>query len=165
LTGCLNGVPDVSGQDDETTNTTDSSDSTNFLGALSKGGPSKFSDSNDVRSGWVHTVANGETYGVTFDVRICHNDKDEVKVELYKRTTGEYALSFTTNGGTHGESDCSFGTRITGSGSIPTDFESLNIDVNGGTLETIEKKKVHSQPYILYQILLMRDRCMYLICI
>lgn len=135
--GC---VGNAFGGSDKTPDDTDPSDSANFLGSLSKGGPSEFSNSDDVHSGWVHTVADGETYDVTFDVRICHDSREEVEVELYRRATGEYALSFTTDGGPHGESDCNFGTQINGSGSIPTDFESLSIDANGGNLRTVDRE-------------------------
>lgn len=135
--GCLG---NVLRRGDESPNRTDSSDGTDYLGALSKAGPGGFSNSDDGRSGWVHTVANGETYAVTFDVRICHESQSEVAVELYKSATGEYTLSFATNGGPHSESDCNFGTHLNGSGSIPTDFESLNVDVNGETLRNAKRE-------------------------
>lgn len=137
LAGCQGIVSEPSGGG---TNRTDSSDGTNYLGALSKGSPGEFSNLDDGRSGWVHTVAHGETYGVTFDARICHDAGDEVKVELSEQVSGEYTLSFTTGGGTHGGSGCNFGTRVNGGGSIPTDFQSLNVDVNGETLETVQRE-------------------------
>lgn len=133
--GCLGGRAN---QSNDISNGTESPGDDNYLGTLAKGGPGEFSESEDVHSGWVHTVADGETYDVTFDVRICH--QDEVEVEFYKRESDKYTLSFSTDGGTPSKSDCDFGTQITGSGSIPTDFGSLNVDVNGETLRRIKRE-------------------------
>lgn len=129
LAGCQG---NVSKQSNETTTTRD----TLGLG-LSKSGPSELSD--DAHSGWVHLVAHGETYDVTFDVQVCHGTQDEVKVELEESETDEYALVFTTNGGTRSDSNCDFGTRIKGGGRIPTDFELLTVVLNGETIQTVKK--------------------------
>lgn len=130
LAGCQSNIP---GQSDGTSGTTDT------LGlSLSKGGPSELSD--DVHSGWVHLVAHGESYDVTFDARVCHRLQDEVEVELSERTTGEYTLAFTTDGGTHSESNCDFGTRIKGGGTIPSDFELLAVTLNGEPVQTVERE-------------------------
>ena len=125
---------------DDVPDSTESPGNSNHLGALSKAGPSEFSDSEDVHSGWLHTVAHGETYDVTFDARICHGSGDAVEVDLFERASDEYALSFTTSGGPHRKSDCNFGTRLTGSGTIPTDFESITVAVNDETLLTANRE-------------------------
>lgn len=136
LAGCLgSGL----GRGNKSRDDPDTPDGISRLGAVSKAGPSEFSDSDDVHAGWVHTVAHGETYDLTFDVRVCHGRQDAVEVDLSGGRTGEYALSFETDGGTPTESNCGFGTRVTGSGLLPTDFESLTVDANGETLRTMQR--------------------------
>lgn len=129
LAGCLDDVPERGGRPSTETDT---------LGlSLSKSGPGELSD--DVHSGWVHLVAHGETYDVTFDARVCHRQQDEVEVEIYESDPDEYTLAFTTDGGTHSESDCDFGTRIKGGSTIPSDFELLAVSLNGETIQAVEK--------------------------
>lgn len=142
VAGCQRYVSELGAEDSDRTGSSDGADSPerrSYLGVLSKAGPSEFSDSDDGHSGWVHTVAHGETYDVTFDVRICHDSRDAIEVDLFERASDEYALSFDTGGGAHRESDCNFGTHVTGSGSIPTDFESLSVTVNDEPLQTMNR--------------------------
>lgn len=108
--------------------------------ALSKSRGSELSESDDVHSGWVHVVADGETYDVTFDLRVCHGRQEEATVGLEQRVTNEYALEFETTGEADGESDCEYGTRITGGGTLPTEFEMLRVTANGRTLQTLENE-------------------------
>lgn len=116
---------------------------------LSKSGPSDLAESSEVYSGWVHVVAHGETYDLTFDVRLCHERGEEVAVNLHGLSGGDYDLDFDTTGSTetrktptdsNAVSHCGFGTRITGSGTLPQDFQSLRVTANGRTLQTLENE-------------------------
>jgi len=108
--------------------------------ALAKSSGSAVSESDDVHSGWVHAVADGETYDVTFDLRVCHGRETEVTADLSGGPTNEYVLSFDTTGSTDGETDCDYGTRIKGGGTLPTDFETLRVTANGRTLQTLDNE-------------------------
>lgn len=116
---------------------------------LAKGSPGSLADSDEVHSGWVHVVAHGETYDLTFDVRSCHEPGREVTIDLHGIPGGEYDLGFATTeasktGATTTEadadSDCAFGTRINGSGTLPLEFEKLRITADGRTVQTVEKE-------------------------
>lgn len=114
---------------------------------LSKSGPGTLADASDVHSGWVHVVAHGETYDVTFDVRISHDRTEEAEVSLRGFPGGEYDLELATSEASEtpklAKPDAGgrqFGTRITGSGTLPIDFESLRVTANGETLRTVENE-------------------------
>lgn len=130
--GCQESTPSQEG--------TPADDSDTLGLTLSKSGPGRLADSGEVHSGWVHVVAHGQTYDVTFDARICHGHQDEVEVDLTDGMSDVYALEFSTNGEIDDDSECNYGTRIVGSSTIPTDFDSLRIKVNGRTIQTVEKE-------------------------
>lgn len=136
----------VTGQGEPTgeTSTDSRDDSLGLAGANS--GPGPLADGEDVHSGWVHVVAHGETYDVTFDARICHGVDERGTVDLTRDIANSYLLTFGTEASpetrsraapSDGGSDCDFGTRITGGGRIPTDFEELRVTAGSDTIQTV----------------------------
>lgn len=136
-------------------------ENTDDLGlAISNSGSGCLSQWDDELSGWVHTVAHGESYDITFDLRISHNRGDEINADLTKAEKSDgYLLQFTIDNSTGtpdkrtqsiNDSDCNLGTRIKGGGSIPLDFNILYINVNGDNIKTIDRKgsfaAIHTLP-------------------
>lgn len=117
--------------------------------AISSSGPGCLHQWDDTHSGWVHTVAHGETYDMTFDVRISHSPGKKVNVNLTTTPlSSEYVLEFTIEDQTEesterkqpiSDSDCDIGARLQGGGSIPSDFKMLRVTVNDKTLKIIER--------------------------
>jgi hypothetical protein len=117
--------------------------------ALAKSGPGSLAESDEVHSGWVHVVAHGETYDVTFDVRVCHRRGEVVTIDLGHAIGGEYVLAIATGEATDTRkttsdpdtgSGCDFGTRIKGGGRLPNDFETLRVTADGRTIQTVENE-------------------------
>ncbi|WP_306053393.1 hypothetical protein [Natronococcus wangiae] len=143
LSGCLDVIGDV------TTNR--SEDARDDLGlSISSSGSGCLQHGDDIQSGWVHTVADGDTDGMTFDVRVSHRQGEEVDANLTTTPTpSEYALKFTIEESSEesderdkpiSDSDCDTGTRLKGGGSIPDDFEVLQVTINDKALKTIERE-------------------------
>lgn len=143
LSGCQDVIGEVA--------TNRSENDTNDLGlAISSSGPKCLHREDDIQSGWVHTVADGETYDMTFDVRISHGQGEEVEADLTTVSNStEYVLGFAIEKQPEesseqkqpiSESDCDPGTRLKGGGNIPDDFEMLRVSVNDRTLTTIERE-------------------------
>ncbi len=142
--GCLTAISTGNGKpgDERATDEVDIRDLT-----LSKGGPGTLADASEVHSGWVHLVAHGDAYDLTFDVRIEHGWTEEVQVSLRGIPGGEYDLAFGTTeasgtpSGSADADDRAFGTRVRGSGTLPTDFESLRVTAGGETLRTVDNER------------------------
>lgn len=115
---------------------------------LAKGSPKNLIESDEVYSGWVHVVAHGETYDLTFDVRLCHERGREVTVDLYGLPGADYDLEFATGASetrattpeSAAVSNCEFGTRINGSSTLSLEFERLRVTANRRVLQTIERE-------------------------
>lgn len=115
-------------------------------------------DELGTETGWVHTVAHGERDDLTFDVQVAHDVGAEVEVSLTNAGMGDFDLSFSTadadstgdgdstrDGDSTGEktpesSDCIHGTRVTGAGSLPQDYDRLRVVAGGETVLTVEKE-------------------------
>jgi hypothetical protein len=144
-TGCLDSVSGYDGSGSTTTDTPNAAEDSPGL-AFSKSGPGQLAESDEVHSGWVHVVAHGETYDLTFDVRICHGRGSIATAELDSSTAGEYVLGFSTMSATETNSastdstpgsDCDFGTRMVGSGRLPGDVETLEVRNTYGIIQPV----------------------------
>lgn len=142
-TASLAGCSGPGGDDDEPTPT----DRSPRVGvSYSAGGARCHDDVDRATVGWVHTVAHGERYDVTFDAILGHETGEEVSVELTHVAANDYELAFsspsqaTTEKTTDRDTRCLFGTRVTGGGTVPTDFETLRVTGGGERLLTIERE-------------------------
>jgi hypothetical protein len=61
--------------------------------SYSNTGPSCY-DGNQSNSGWLHVMANGERWAITFDTTILHPEKKEVNLDVFERPTGTYEFAF-----------------------------------------------------------------------
>lgn len=112
--------------------------------SYSTGGVQCLPDPNSVESGWVHTVANGD-YDVTFDVLLAHGRSSEATASLLAPGENNFDLRFevfepaTEGQKTPTEADCTFGTRIRGDGTVPSDFRSMRVVAGGEIALTVER--------------------------
>lgn len=121
------------------------SDSMGVTGlTVSSSGPACVDKLVEENGGWVHTVASGRYYSVTFNGTITHNRTETVTVNLTDSSSGIYELQITTrrsentsNKVNSTASHCQLATRITGGGAVPTDIEALRVTLNNNTIEEI----------------------------
>lgn len=101
------------------------------------------SDSPDPSTGWIHIVADGDSYSITHDIRICHDETGTVNAEVTgeDENDGTYSLDFHVEGNQNGNTDCNSGTRIWGGASIPNDFESIQLTINDEIVQTMKKEE------------------------
>lgn len=105
--------------------------------------------SKTVHSGWIHLVADGTGFDMTFDVRICHGFDAGVEASLDDRRSGRYEVTFSKTQRTDNsktppaqtdQSGCEYGTRINGSATLPKDLDVLTVTSNGDQLLEFEKE-------------------------
>ena len=103
----------------------------------------------EVHSGWVHIVADGDSFDLTYDVRLCEIGGEEVEPTLARTDPDEYTLALTLKPESSGEidtevsvseSECSYGTRITGGANVPNDWERLEVVIIGKHIRTIKRE-------------------------
>jgi hypothetical protein len=140
LSGCAETSADPSSQQRET--------QTAETGLTTVKGTGKLADSEAVHSGWIHLVRDRDRYDFTFDVRIAHDSKTGVKVNLPQSGSGTYELSLTK---AEGESDPpvsakpnsgdrEYGTRIRGSASLAAPLDLLRVVSRNEELVKLDKQ-------------------------
>lgn len=115
--------------------------------ATASSGPTCLNESIKPHGGWVHTVAHDDRYDVTFNATIAHDRSEAVDVNLSDTGFGVYEIQFETHERTSTSAttnvtqteDCETGTTITAGGSIPSEFKSIRVTVNGEVIQTVEK--------------------------
>lgn len=111
-------------------------------------GTGELADSEDVHSGWIHLVRDGERYDFTFDVRVTHGPKTNARVNLSQNGSGTYELSLI---GVEEQSDQSmsakpnsesqdYGTRIRGSASLAGSLDLLTVVSQNEELVKLDKQ-------------------------
>lgn len=148
LAGCLGQVVDQEGQPSEAYEPGEE------MGHVaSSSGPHCLEDDpgGEGATGWIHTVASGDAYHVTWDLRIEHERSETIESRLSSRPGDEYELAFfdaavgATGADSNGESvplseeDCPVGTRLRGGGSVPSDFERLTLLVYDVEIVVLER--------------------------
>lgn len=121
------------------------SDSNSVTGiTVSSSGPACVDQLVEENTGWVHTVASGRYYSITFNTTIRHNRTNEVMVNLTGSGSGIYELRIRTQKqqniskkASSVTSSCQTATRVTGGGAVPTDIEVLRVTVNNKTIQRI----------------------------
>jgi hypothetical protein len=116
---------------------------------VSTNGPSCVDTITDSDGGWVHVVADGNQYDVTFNLTVSHDSRERVSTDLASDGSGVYELQFVTdsNRTTAREEtqsrettqSCSTGTKLVGAVSLPTEFERLDVTVNDNRVATFER--------------------------
>lgn len=115
--------------------------------AYSKTPNASFPSEDEVHSGWVHIVSDGESADLTFDVRFCSSVGD-VEPKLSSSIGSEYILRFNVNaelsgkslsGDSPDESTCGSVTRLTGGVNVPGEWETLLVSVNNTEIQSINR--------------------------
>lgn len=103
-------------------------------------------DDLQTETGWVYTAAHGERDDVSFDVQVGHDHTTEASVSLTSAGNNDFDLTFsaapteTDRRKSEPDSDCRFGTRFTGGGSLPSEFERLRVVAGDETVLTVEPR-------------------------
>lgn len=145
LTGCQ-GFTNPSGQNDSNSNKREERDNESLGLAYSRSSGS-LQSGEEVHSGWIHIVSDGESADLTFDARFC-GTVDEIEPILNQSGSNEYVLRFktgeavskkTSSSTSDKEPICNSGTRIVGGANVPSDWGTLIVAVNNTEIQTIER--------------------------
>lgn len=115
------------------------------------GGPGCF-DAPTPNAGWVHEVAAGESYAVTLNATVVHERGERVEPNATEWADGRYRLDLRTvpdDGRAKTPENCRAASSLRIGMSLPTDYERLEIAVNGRTLRTIERENTVADLYQL----------------
>lgn len=133
--------------DSGTSEDTTSNDGTNSLGLAYSESHSSYPSKEEVHSGWVHIVSDGESADLTFDARLC-SELGEVKPKVLHSFGNEYALRFDVSAEFDGtpspeqttsESSCGSVTHIVGGVNVPSEWETLVVEVNNTEIQSITR--------------------------
>jgi hypothetical protein len=101
-------------------------------------------------AGWVHVVANGETYAVTLNVTVVH-DAGDVETDVFRRPTGEYELALTTTGSPNdrkgGGTACRAATSLDLATGLP--YPEFVVTLDGRQVLTVEQDETVANLYPL----------------
>lgn len=92
-----------------------------------------------VDTGWSYRVASGETDTLTANVTVGHAADQSVNGSFERVAPGEYAFRVETvsAGKTARPTDCSTGSTAQVTASLPTEWQSLAVTVDGETVTTV----------------------------
>lgn len=118
----------------------------------SSSGPSCY-DGPEENTGWLHVVANGETWATTLDATIVHPRGTEVDLNVSQRPAGTYEIAFTTGEATSASKavgspeNCRLATTLNVGTALPRpDFV---ITVNGRTIRSVTQEETVANLYPL----------------
>lgn len=92
-----------------------------------------------VGTGWSYQVASGDTHTVTANVTVGHAADESVNGSFERVAPGEYAFRVeTVSAGRSGQSpDCPTGSTAQATASLPTDWRTVSVVVDGETVATV----------------------------
>ncbi|SEO73748.1 hypothetical protein SAMN04487948_104464 [Halogranum amylolyticum] len=94
---------------------------------------------NDTDTGWAHEVASGMSRTFTANLSVTHAPNETVNVSFEVSQPGSYVLAVdVVDGGKEGSPDCPTGSTVEFAASLPTEYERVEIVVDGQTVETVE---------------------------
>jgi len=93
----------------------------------------------NVGTGWSHQIASGESYTVTANVTVGHAADESVNGSFERVAPGEYAFRVETvsAGKAAQPTDCPTGSTAQLSASLPNDWRSVTITVDGDAVATV----------------------------
>lgn len=116
----------------ETTTDDSSIQTQNVSLSVGTSGPTCLDAPNE--TGWVHLVADGESFDVTFDLAVAGANPS---VSLERTGPATYTLAVTASEWDTG-GDCRSVRRVTGGGSVPSSFETLRVTVDGAQIAVFD---------------------------
>lgn len=99
-------------------------------------------------------MAKGESYDISFDVRIDHGRDERAKIALNSTpANGEYELALGTDSITEekpiDDRSCDVGTRLRGAGELRNDLQTVRVTFDGTTLVQISNESTVPSLYTL----------------
>lgn len=93
----------------------------------------------NVGTGWSYQVASGDTYTVTANVTVGHAADESVNGSFERVAPGEYAFRVETvsAGKAAQPTDCSTGSTAQMTASLPNDWRTVTVVVDGETVTTV----------------------------
>lgn len=121
-------------------------ETSNSLGLAYSKSSSSYPSDEEIHSGWVHIVSDGDSADLTFDLRFC-SALGDVEPELTHSVADEYVLRFTVSGefssetpsGAETKAECRSVTRLVGGANVPSDWKTLSVEVNNIGIQIIER--------------------------
>jgi hypothetical protein len=106
-------------------------------------------DGANPNSGWVHVVANGETWATTVNATVVHDPGTVVDVTVRERPSGrtEIALQTSTETTDAAREECLSATTLTIGAAVAT--PELVVTMNGDTVRTISQDETTPNLYPL----------------
>ncbi|WP_135854662.1 hypothetical protein [Halorussus salinus] len=109
-------------------------------------------------AGWVHEVAVGHSFAVTLNATVVHERGRTVDATVTRVTPGAYRIDLrTVPEETRSDEpedksppeDCRAATDLRVSASLPTDYRSFEVTIDGRTLRTVENEDTTADLYQL----------------
>jgi hypothetical protein len=92
----------------------------------------------DVGTGWAHEVASGDSRTFTANVTVAHDARETVNASFETIRPGEYAFRVdVVEGGKGGSPGCATGSTAQVAASLPVEYESVTVVVDGETIATV----------------------------
>jgi hypothetical protein len=94
-------------------------------------------------TGWAHEVATGTSRTFTANLTVAHDADEEVDVSFRTVRPGSYVLYVTAGEEAEaererGSRDCTIASTVEFAAGLPTDYERVELRVDGETVETVE---------------------------
>ncbi|SDM35718.1 hypothetical protein SAMN04487949_1394 [Halogranum gelatinilyticum] len=95
-------------------------------------------------TGWAHEVATGTSRTFTANFTVVHDADEELNVSFDTHRPGVYVLDLSVverddrRGSESDSSDCTTASILEFAASLPTDYERVELRVDGETVETVE---------------------------
>lgn len=92
--------------------------------------------------GWLYSVADGDHYNDAFNVTVRHAWGESATANVTGGVAGDYTLAVETAGTKRRPAvttrSCAVGTTLVGAGTLPTNYSSVELTVDGRVVATIE---------------------------
>lgn len=118
--------------------------------SVSMAGPSCYDGSREA-VGWLHVVANGETWAVTMNATVVHPAGTEIDVTVSRRPTGDYEIALDTVGTARDRSPADGECRASTTLDVATALSrpSFLVTVDGRTIRSVEQDETVANLYPL----------------
>lgn len=122
--------------------------------SLSYGGSRCLADEVKPNGGWVHEVAVGYSYAITVNATIPHDRGETVAANVGQVVPGTYEIAFRTGDGGGNASKtpsagCRVGTTVDLAASLPTEYERVDVTMDGRTVLAVENEDTAADLYRL----------------
>lgn len=122
--------------------------------SLSYGGSQCLADAVRPNGGWVHEMAAGYSYAITVNATIPHGRGETVAANVSRTAPGAYEIALGADDGGANASKtpsagCRVGTTVDLAASLPTEYDRVDVTVDGRTVLTVENEDTVADLYRL----------------